>query len=43
MTATEYRRKYEDARMRGLAPPDDWGRFYPLNHFFALDNKETDK
>ncbi|MFK7697712.1 helix-turn-helix domain-containing protein [Paenibacillus sp. HJGM_3] len=36
MTATEYRRKYSDARMRDLAPPDDWGRFYPLNHYFVL-------
>ncbi|WP_199615303.1 AraC family transcriptional regulator [Paenibacillus alkalitolerans] len=37
MTATEHRRKYGDLRFRELAPPDDWGRFYPLNHFFALD------
>lgn len=43
MTASEYRRKYGDARMRELAPPDDWGRFYPLNHFFVLDNQGTDE
>jgi AraC-like DNA-binding protein len=43
MTATEYRRKYGDARMRELAPPDDWGRFYPLNHYFILDNPGPDE
>ncbi|MEF3303415.1 AraC family transcriptional regulator [Paenibacillus sp. GYB003] len=42
MTATEYRRKYGDARMRELAPPDDWGRFYPLNHFFILEKRKPD-
>lgn len=36
MTATEYRRKYGDTRMRDLVPQDDWGRFYPQNHFFVL-------
>lgn len=37
MTATEYRRKYGDPRLREMAPPDDWGRFYPLNHVFVLN------
>ncbi|RKN84473.1 AraC family transcriptional regulator [Paenibacillus ginsengarvi] len=42
MTATEYRHKYGDTRMRELAPPDDWGRFYPLNHFFVLEHPAND-
>jgi AraC family transcriptional regulator len=40
MTATEYRRRYGDARMRDLVPTDDWGRFYPQNHFFVLDDRK---
>lgn len=37
MTATEYRKKYGDPRFHELVPATGLGRFYPLNHFFALD------
>jgi AraC family transcriptional regulator len=40
MTATEYRRSYADKRMHELAPPEAHGRFYPLNHFFTLEQRE---
>ncbi|TMV53099.1 helix-turn-helix domain-containing protein [Paenibacillus mesophilus] len=42
MTATEYRRKYGDPRLREMAPPDDWGRFYPLNHIFVLRSADEE-
>ncbi|TNJ57638.1 helix-turn-helix domain-containing protein [Paenibacillus hemerocallicola] len=42
MTATEYRRKYGDPRLREMAPPDDWGRFYPLNHIFILRSADKE-
>ncbi|WP_274361897.1 AraC family transcriptional regulator [Paenibacillus thermotolerans] len=37
VTATEYRKKYGDPRFHELVPANGFGRFYPLNHFFALD------
>ncbi|WP_127579894.1 AraC family transcriptional regulator [Paenibacillus koleovorans] len=42
MTAVEYRRKFADSRMRQLAPPGEWERFYPLNHFVALRDLPAD-
>lgn len=42
MTATEYWRKYGDPRLREMAPPDDWGRFYPLNHIFILRSADKE-
>ncbi|TBL81042.1 helix-turn-helix domain-containing protein [Paenibacillus thalictri] len=40
MTATEYRRSYGDRKMLELAPPEAHGRFYPLNHFFTLEQRQ---
>ncbi len=40
MTASQYRIKYGDPRFRELVPAEDWSRFYPLNHFFVLEDPD---
>lgn len=42
MTASEYRRRYRDPRLRELAPPDDATRTYPVNFYFTMRDESAD-
>ena len=41
MTAKEYRNQYHDSRLQQLALPEEMGRLYPVNRFFALDPRRV--